>query len=75
MCTYLDTVSKSYLHFLLGSGSPSDFSNVERVDQPEEKIIFGKLKWSGQPENKEDDLDAADDGKSSEKPHGASDET
>ena len=28
-----------------------------------------------QPEEKEDDLDAADDGESSEEPHGASDET
>ena len=29
----------------------------------------------GQPEEKEDDLDPADDGEPSEEPHGASDET
>ena len=36
---------------------------------------FGNLKWSGQPDNKVDGLNATDDGKSSEESHGASNET
>ena len=34
-----------------------------------------KLSWWNQPEEKEDDLNATDDGESSEESHGASDET
>ena len=36
---------------------------------------FDKLRWPGQPEEKVDGLNAADDGESSEEPHGSSDQT
>ena len=57
----------------------------ERADQPEKKEcslhIPMLIKYDHcdptqiSPEEKEDDLDATDDGESSEEPHGASDET
>ena len=59
--------------------------NSERADQPEKKEcslhIPMLIKYDHcdptqiSPEEKEDDLDATDDGEPSEEPHGASDET
>ena len=39
------------------------------------KLQLHKCSWWNQPEEKEDDLDTADNGESSEESHGASDET
>ena len=55
--------------------------NPERADQPEKKecsfhnnCVICNLTWIS-PEEKEDDLDATDDGEPSEEPHGASNKT
>ena len=68
-------------HFLLGSNlffAFGYFSDAKRADQPEVKKCFRFLiltLFQLKPEEKEDDLDATDDGESSQESHGSSNET